>query len=195
MFHLYYGEAMNGALTQINCFGKNSIPKARIWCQSTSLRSRKWSLGAGGENSKIPLLRCPGILSVLSSSWLRFTFVLRKVCWESGGFLCGSGVKNPPANAGDASLIPRSGRSPGDHYSILAWEIPRTEEHGRLQSMGVTKSWTQLNTWACAENLMSITPSSRKIHLPTKLHPYFREFMDPWIPFMCARTRKAMLYS
>ena len=22
------------------------------------------------------------------------------------------------------------------HYSILAWEIPQTEEHGRLQSMG-----------------------------------------------------------
>ena len=25
------------------------------------------------------------------------------------------------------------------HYSILAWEIPWTEEPGRLQSMGVTK--------------------------------------------------------
>ena len=28
------------------------------------------------------------------------------------------------------------------HSSILAWEIPRTEEPGRLQSMGVTKSRT-----------------------------------------------------
>ena len=28
------------------------------------------------------------------------------------------------------------------HSSILAWEIPRTEEPGRLQSMGVTKNWT-----------------------------------------------------
>ena len=26
--------------------------------------------------------------------------------------------------------------------SILAWEIPWTEEPSRLQSMGVTKSWT-----------------------------------------------------
>ena len=26
------------------------------------------------------------------------------------------------------------------HSSILAWEIPWTEEPGRLQSMGVTKS-------------------------------------------------------
>ena len=28
--------------------------------------------------------------------------------------------------------------------SILAWEIPWTEEPGRLQSMGITKSLTQL---------------------------------------------------
>ena len=34
--------------------------------------------------------------------------------------------------------IPGSGRSPGGatHSSILAWKIPRTEEPGRLQSMG-----------------------------------------------------------
>ena len=31
------------------------------------------------------------------------------------------------------------------HSSILAWEIPRTEEPGRLQSMGLQKSQTQLN--------------------------------------------------
>ena len=29
------------------------------------------------------------------------------------------------------------------HSSILAWEIPWTEEPGRLQSMGSRKSWTQ----------------------------------------------------
>ena len=28
------------------------------------------------------------------------------------------------------------------HSSILAWEIPRTEEPGGLQSMGSQKSWT-----------------------------------------------------
>ena len=44
-------------------------------------------------------------------------------------------VKNPPANAGDArdaGSIPGSGRSPGEgittHSSIIAWEIPWTEE-------------------------------------------------------------------
>ena len=45
-------------------------------------------------------------------------------------------VKNLPANAGDAGLIPGSGRSPGEemaaYFSILAWRIPWTEEPGRL---------------------------------------------------------------
>ena len=31
------------------------------------------------------------------------------------------------------------------HSSISAWRIPYTEEPGRLQSMGVAKSWTELN--------------------------------------------------
>ena len=50
--------------------------------------------------------------------------------------------KNPPANSGDArdvSLVPGSGRSPGEgndnHSSILAWKIPWTQEAGGLQSM------------------------------------------------------------
>ena len=30
----------------------------------------------------------------------------------------------------------------GIHSSILAWEIPWTEEPGGLQSMGLQKSWT-----------------------------------------------------
>ena len=31
------------------------------------------------------------------------------------------------------------------YSSILAWEIPRTEEPGRIQSMGWPKSWPQLS--------------------------------------------------
>ena len=31
------------------------------------------------------------------------------------------------------------------HSSILAWEIPRTEEPGGLQTMGSQKSWTRLS--------------------------------------------------
>ena len=56
-------------------------------------------------------------------------------------------VKNPPANAGDAGdhgLIPAWGRSleggNAIHFSILAWEIPWTEDPGGLQSIGSQKS-------------------------------------------------------
>ena len=56
------------------------------------------------------------------------------------GFPGGSVVKNSPANVGDAGSIPGSGISPGEgnvtHYTILTWEIPWTEEPGRLQSTG-----------------------------------------------------------
>ena len=49
-------------------------------------------------------------------------------------------VKNLPANAGDMGLIPRCEnlleKKMETHSSILAWEIPWTEETGGLQSMG-----------------------------------------------------------
>ena len=77
-------------------------------------------------------------------------------------------VKNLPVKAGNVSLTPGSGRSPEEGndfccsvmsdsavpwtaacqdslYSILAWEIPWTEETGRLESMGSQKSWTLLS--------------------------------------------------
>ena len=58
-------------------------------------------------------------------------------------------VKNLPANAGDVGWIPELGRSPekemATHSSILAWEIPWTEEPVGLQSTGLQKSQTQLS--------------------------------------------------
>ena len=63
-------------------------------------------------------------------------------------------VKNPSAKAGDVRGVgstPASGRSPGGeqatHSSIVAWEIPWTEETGRLQFMGsqrVRQDWKDL---------------------------------------------------
>ena len=46
--------------------------------------------------------------------------------------------KESACNTGDVGLIPGSGRSPGGGTlcSILAWEIPCTEEPGGLQSFG-----------------------------------------------------------
>ena len=33
------------------------------------------------------------------------------------------------------------------HSSILAWKIPLSEKSGKLQSLGVTKSWAWLKDW------------------------------------------------
>ena len=62
----------------------------------------------------------------------------------------GSVVKNPPANAGSAGLIPGSGRSPGEghgnplQYSCL--KNPWTEEPGGLLSMGSKRAGHDLAT-------------------------------------------------
>ena len=62
-------------------------------------------------------------------------------------------VKNPPVNAGDEGLMQETilgweeplERKMATDSSILAWEIPWTEKPGRLQSMGLQKSRTQLS--------------------------------------------------
>ena len=57
-------------------------------------------------------------------------------------------VKNLPANAGKDKPVLSLGREDplevgtATHCSILAWEIPWTEEPGQLQSRGVTQSRT-----------------------------------------------------
>ena len=66
-----------------------------------------------------------------------------KVCNILFGFPAGSVAKSPPANAGDVGRSPGEGN--GAHSSILAWEIPWTEEPGGLQSVGLQKSWTRLS--------------------------------------------------
>ena len=52
----------------------------------------------------------------------------------------GSGVKNPPASAGDTGSIPGLEdpleKEMATHSSILPWNIPWTEEIGGLQSIG-----------------------------------------------------------
>ena len=52
------------------------------------------------------------------------------------GFPAGSVVKNPLANAGDTGSVLGSGdpleKEMATHSSILAWEVPWTEEPGGL---------------------------------------------------------------
>ena len=65
------------------------------------------------------------------------------------GFQGGSGVKNPPANAGDAGSIPGPERSLGEangdlpQYSCLGNPIDRGAWWPTVDQ--VAKSWTQLH--------------------------------------------------
>ena len=72
-----------------------------------------------------------------------------------GGFPGGPGVKNPPAMQDTRQKPwvwslgwedPLKEKMP-THSSIAAWEMPWTEEPGRLQFMG-SQSWTWLSNWA-----------------------------------------------
>ena len=62
------------------------------------------------------------------------------------GFPGGSVIKNPPANTGDAGLIPGLEdalvKEMATHSSIPAWAIPWTEEPGGLQTLGLKKTQT-----------------------------------------------------
>ena len=88
-------------------------------------------------------------------------------------------AKNPPAKAADETQAPSLGQEDplekemATHSSILAWEIPRTEEPGRLQSMGL-QSRTRLSTHTYKtprgehrqNTLTYITAGSSMTHLP-----------------------------
>ena len=68
------------------------------------------------------------------AKWFNYTYVL----------LVAQLVKKLPANAGDMGLIlgweyPLE-KEMATHYSILAWEIPWTEEPGGIQCMGSQES-------------------------------------------------------
>ena len=56
------------------------------------------------------------------------------------GLLCSSDGKESAFNAGDLCLIPRSlEKGMATNSNILAWRIPRTEEPGGLQSVGLQR--------------------------------------------------------
>ena len=59
-------------------------------------------------------------------------------------------VKNPPANAGDAVLIPGLGKSSGEENGNPLQVFLLGESHGQRSLVsytvqGVTKSWTQVS--------------------------------------------------
>ena len=77
------------------------------------------------------------------------------------GFPGGSVVKNPLASGGDTGdlgPIPGSGisleKEMATHSSILAWEIPWTEEPGGLQPVRSQKGQTQLRNLTTTASLI-----------------------------------------
>ena len=80
----------------------------------------------------------------------------KRVCVDGAKFLCSSVCTSLVAQwwwvlssclAGDTGSIPGLRRSPEEdngNPGILVWEIPWTEESGKLQSMALQKSQTQL---------------------------------------------------
>ena len=70
----------------------------------------------------------------------------QKLLWTHGASQVGLVLENTAANAGDVrdeGSIPGLGRSlgggHGNHFTILVWRIPWTEEPGGLQSMGLQR--------------------------------------------------------
>ena len=161
----------------------------RLWFQTisdpVSLSVKSVEL-LGGLNEIIQEKQCsPGMWKVSSVYLLPLVSSLLR--W---GFPGGSAVKNLPVNARDAGSNPgRSGRvregeedplekEMATHSRILAWEIPWTEEPGRLQSMGsqrvrcdlVTKQQKHIKVFLDPGSLLSVAvpwiyASSRKLQI------------------------------
>ena len=83
----------------------------------------------------------------LNFTYLSQTFMVGVIVLMS--FPGGSGVKNLPAHVGDSGMTLGQEdlveEEMATHTSILAWEIPGTEEPNGPQSMGLQKSQTQLS--------------------------------------------------
>ena len=95
------------------------------------------SRGSPAEASSEPQVGLPS-LGVLHQEETHLNTI--KAAYDKPRLPGGAVGKNLPATAGDAGLIP-SREDPleeqmATHSSILAWEIPWTEEPGGLQSMG-----------------------------------------------------------
>ena len=100
--------------------------------------------------------------------WKQLLIVIECFTINVCGFPGSSVVKNPPAKPEvmgvwslgweDTLEEEKAEERKRIHSSILAWEIPWTEEPSRLQSMELQKSQIQLNDWACVHTLIYVQP-------------------------------------
>ena len=104
-------------------------------------------------------------------------------------------VKNPPAKAGDADLIPGSGRAPGggdgNTLQCSCLENPMDRGAGWATVCGVTKSQTRLNP---VHSLLQITT-----HCVSVIHSFlcfscsFRNVLEQHQQKKCFRTQYSFL--
>ena len=113
------------------------------------------------------------------------------------GFLGDSVVKNPPVNAGDAGNM---GSIPGlgnlleeemaTHSTILTWEIPWTEDPGRLEPM-----WLQRvrHNWATEQKHTSIYIFMGDIYVFQYLQTYLRSWpLTKWDSLSIPQSHNAI---
>ena len=115
--------------------------------------------------------------------------------WQENNFDWGASqvalvVKNPPANAGGtrySGVVAVLGRFPGGGYGnplqYSCWRIPRTEEPGRLQSIGsqgVRHYWSDLT-------------HTHAILIELKIHILARQIISIFFDFMKALLETAFL--
>ena len=112
-----------------------------------------------------PMSFAPNSMSVIITFWSMFIFCVS----PPPRFPTRHSGKNTSVTAGDARLIPGSGRSPLEEEmatcpSILDWEIPWTEEPGGLQSIGSQRArhnWTHTHTHTHTHTLYLVSSSVR----------------------------------
>ena len=119
----------NGWPLRYSCLG--NLMDIRSWWATVHGVAKSW-IQPRKFHLNCDLLFVYCVPKVYNAVWCRFHTM---ICFPSG-----SEGKASACTAGDPSLIPVSGRSPGEgngtHSSTLAWKIPWTEEPGGLQSMG-----------------------------------------------------------
>ena len=125
-----------------------SLVLAQLWVNLASLNSRLRLPNSARPLTSVwvlPVLKSGNFL--YSKNWaivgFAFIFIIFSQ-WSLWGFPGGSEVRNLPASTGDVDLIPGLedilGKEMAAHSSILAWEMPWTEEPEGLQSLGLQKS-------------------------------------------------------
>ena len=112
------------------------------------------------------------------------------------GFPGSSAVKNPSASAGDAGLIPGSGRCPEKemttHSSILAWEISLTEEPRGLQPLGWQRIRHDLALDRDRQSFPTLTPCTVALQAPLSMGFFRQEYWSRLsfsLPGGCSQPR------